>query len=271
MNIREVPQFGSNPELVRNQEQKERFIARKVVVKIGSSTITKDGDPLNRDFMDSIAVQVSELFRSGVEVALVSSGAVVCGRKILGGIETTTLDNQVAAVYGQPELIAQWKTSFSKYGVNIGQVLLTDQNLKNSKLVLERSLKRGVVIINANDAVNDEEMRQFAIFADNDRLAGYVANLINSDTLILLTDVEGVLDESGQLLEYVDRLEDIESAIQNSGTGIGGMWSKCLVAKQAARDGKRTIIANGRNHGAITRIARGHQVGTRFVQGYMVY
>lgn len=258
-------------ERIFTSKEKEQFVTRKLIVKIGSSTITKDGNPLNRDFMDSIAVQVSELFRSGVEVAIVSSGAVACGRKILGDIGTTILDNQVAAVYGQPELIAQWKIAFSKYDVNVGQELLTDQNLKNSKLVLENSLKRGVVIINANDAVNDEEMKQFAISADNDRVAGYVVNLVNADTLILLTDVEGVLDESGQLIDYVDKLEDIESVIQNSGTGIGGMWSKCLVAKQAARDGKRAVIANGRNGDVITRVARGQQVGTRFIQGYMIY
>lgn len=258
-------------ERILASKEKEQFVTRRLIVKIGSSTITKDGDPLNRDFMDNIAVQVSELFRRGVEVAIVSSGAVACGRKILGDIGTATLDNQVAAVYGQPELIAQWKIAFSKYGVNVGQELLTDYNLKNSKLVLENSLKRGVVIINANDAVNDEEMRQFAISADNDRLAGYVTNLVNADTLILLTDVEGVLDERGQLLDYVDRLEDIESVIQNSGTGIGGMWSKCVVAKQVAREGQRSIIANGRTSNVILRIARGENLGTRFVKGWMLY
>ena len=259
-----------NLEIV-NSKEREQFVSKRLIVKIGSSTIVKDGDPLNRDFMDNMARQISGLFRSGVEVVIVSSGAVACGRKILGDIGTTTLDNQVAAVYGQPELIAQWKASFSRYGVHVGQELLTDEHLNNNRKVLEDSLKRGVVIINANDPVNDLEMKQFRISADNDRLAGDVAGSIDADTLILLTDVDGVLNKKGELLTHVDRLEDVEDIIKDSGAGTGGMWSKCLVAKQAARDGRRSIIANGRSEDVILRAARGQNVGTRFIPGYMFY
>lgn len=245
-------------------KEKEQFVTKRLIVKIGSSTITEDGDPLNRDFMDNIAVQVSELLRGGVEVAIVSSGAVACGRKILGDIGATTLDNQVAAVYGQPALIAQWTIAFSKHGINVGQELLTDQNLKSSKLVLEKSLKRGVVIINANDAVNDEEMKQFAISADNDKLAGYVADLINADTLILLTDVDGVLDEGGKVMETIVSNENAEIVFRDkSAVGTGGMESKVEIAKEIANSGKIAFIANGKTPNVLLRIARGETLGTR--------
>ena len=253
----------------RKSKEQEQFVSRRMVVKIGSSTITRDGSPLNLEFMDGVAKQVSKLFESEVQVVIVSSGAVACGRKLLSelGLElgNTILDNQRAAVFGQPELIAQWKAAFKRYGVLAGQQLLVDDHLENGGKVLEASLSDGVVIINQNDAVSDTEMKQFLISADNDKLAEYVARFINADTLLLLTDVDGVLDENGEVLTHVDRVEDIEDLIKTSGQGTGGMWTKCIQAKQAARDGRRAIIANGREADVILRIARDENVGTRFI------
>lgn len=268
-------------ERVSSLKEREEFVSKRLVVKIGSSTITygvPDGEPLNRDFMDNIARQVSELSKTGVEVAIVSSGAVVSGKQILPELAgTTTFDNQVRAVFGQLRLIAGWEATFSKYGVKVGQMLLTDENLKNekqaenTKQVLEESLKHGVVIINANDPVNDAEMRQFAVSADNDKLAGCVARLIGADTLLLLTNVNGVLNEHRKLLPYLDRTEDATAIMKRSGSGTGGMSSKCGVAKQAAKAGIRSIIANGREQDIITKAAKGQAVGTKVIAGYAIY
>lgn len=194
MSTREVPQFGSNQEKPINQEQKERFIARRMVVKIGSSLISKDGDPLNREFMDDIARQSSRLFKSGVEVFIVSSGAVVGGDWLIRekGIDINQLFSvhlqslteeegkvfldRVRAFYGQAELMSAWREAFAHYGILAGQGLYEDKDLKktNTREVLESCCKIGVPIINANDAVSDFEMRQFALSADNDKLAGFI-------------------------------------------------------------------------------------------------
>lgn len=261
-------------ELRHRLKEREQFVSRRLVIKIGSSTITHgapDGEPLNRDFMDNIASQVSELSKAGVEVVIVSSGAVVSGKQILPELAgTTTFDNQVRAVFGQPELIAEWKAAFKKYGVKVGQMLLTDENLRNekqaenTKQVLKESLKHGVVIINANDPVNNAEMIQFAISADNDKLASHVARLIKADTLMLLTDVSGVLDDDEVLPYVAGKMDDKADLMQQNGSGTGGMSSKYTAASEAAEAGIgiRSIIANGRELFVILRAARGELVGT---------
>lgn len=291
MKDREGPQFRSNPELAIDKEQKERFITRRIVVKIGSSTITKDGDPLNRNFMDSIAFQSSQLFRSGVEVFIVSSGAVVSGDALIrrNGIDMNQLFssqlqnlsdeerevflNQVRAFYGQAELMSAWREAFARYGILAGQGLYEDKNLRSrtTREVLESACKIGVPVINANDAVSDFEMRQFEISADNDKLAGLIVRTVNADTLVLLTDVDGVLDETGKALSDVDRLEDIQELMKDTNSRPGGMWGKAMVAKTAAMEGRRSIIANGIEQDVLVQIARGRNLGTRFDKGWMLY
>lgn len=257
-----------------NAKEGEQFATRRIVIKIGTSTITAGKDRPDLEFMGDIARQAAELFRDGVEIVIVSSGAVASGKREDFQRRDIT-DKQVEAVYGQPRLMAKWIHVFETHGVeDVGQVLFTDIDLEkkadNAKEVLSRALQRGVVIINYNDAVADEEMQKVERSVDNDKLAGDVARLIDADTLLILTDVDGVLDQ-GELIPVVDRLEDIEDLINEGGTGTGGAWSKWVEAKNVARDGTRSIIANGRAKDTVLRVAKGQHVGTRFIQGYMLY
>lgn len=244
----------------------------RLVVKIGSSTITDNGRGLNRVFMRDIARQIAEIRSNGTEVAIVSSGAVVSGKLRIPLLGETIVEKQVAAMAGQSRLMSAWTDSFDEFQIETGQAVYTDSDLISAKHPLLRALKDMVVIINANDAVNDEEMRAFEIAADNDKLAGHIAELIDAKTFIILTDVAGVLDENNQRLPHVDRLEDIEELIKREHNGAGGMWSKVNVAKEAAKRGIRTVVADGREQDVLLRIMRGRgEIGTEFIPGYMLY
>lgn len=252
----------------------EQFATRRIVIKIGTSTITAGKDRPDLEFMGDIARQAAELHRDGVEVVIVSSGAVASGKREDFQRKDIT-DKQVEAVYGQPRLMAKWIHAFNIHGVeDVGQVLFTDIDLEkkadNAREVLSRALKRGVVVINYNDAVADEEMQKVEKSADNDKLAGSVAKLISADTLLILTDVDGVMDR-GELIPFVDRLEDIEDLAHEGGTGTGGAWSKWIEAKEVAKDDIRSIIANGRAENVILDAAKGQNIGTRFIAGHMFY
>lgn len=237
----------------------------RLVVKIGSSTITDNGKGLDRVFMKDIAHQVAEIRSGGTEVAIVTSGAVVSGKLRIPILTEAIMDKQVAAMVGQSRLMAAWTDAFDAFGVEIGQALYTDLDLKGASSPLLRALRDIVVVINANDAVNDGEMKAFEVAADNDKLAGHVTELIEAKTFIILTDVAGILDEQGRRIPYVDRLEDIEGLIKRGHGGTGGMWSKALVAKSAAARGVRSVIANGREQDVLLRIMQQRgEVGTEF-------
>lgn len=260
---------------IENQEQR-KFIARRMVVKIGTTTITGGQSRPDSLFMKEVARQTTELLNDGVEVVIVSSGAVASGKK--EGFERRDIaDKQVEAVFGQRKLMEQWSRAFEEHGIeDVGQQLYTDIDLHertaSARDVLTRALRRGVVIVNYNDGVSDEEMRKVERATDNDVLAQQVAALINADTLLFLTDTDGVLDENGATISSVDRLEDIQDLIRTGeGSGTGGPWSKWVQAKSAARDGRRAFISHGRGEDTILKIASGRHVGTRFVKGYMLY
>ncbi|MBI2028076.1 MAG: hypothetical protein HYT07_00570 [Candidatus Levybacteria bacterium] len=240
--------------------EQERFVTRRMVVKIGSSTITGNTENLDVNFMENIARQVSLLFNQGIEVMIVTSGAVISGKRGLGRVDTV-LDKQVAALYGQPELISEWRKTLNNNGVKkVGQLLVTDIDLRNVKTILSKSLHFGVVVVNANDPVNNYEMKQFLVSADNDRLAGFIAKEIDADTLLLLTDVDGVLDKSGKVINNFSTKEEIV-IFSASSLGTGGMSSKIQVAQEFIG---RAIIANGRSENVLLKVARGEEVGTQF-------
>ncbi len=185
---------------IENKEQR-KFIARRMVVKIGTTTITGGQSRPDSLFMKEVARQTTELLNDGVEVVIVSSGAVASGKK--EGFERRDIaDKQVEAVFGQRKLMEQWSRAFEEHGIeDVGQQLYTDIDLHertaSARDVLTRALRRGVVIVNYNDGVSDEEMRKVERATDNDVLAQQVAALINADTLLFLTDTDGVLDENG--------------------------------------------------------------------------
>ncbi len=251
----------------------ERKEQKRLTVKIGSSTITNGGTNLDKLFMNDIARQVAIIRRDfKYQVAIVSSGAIASGRILVPELGQDMTDTQVAAMYGQQELVFAWSDAFRGFNIRTGQGLYVDEDLDQVNRPLLRALQFGVAIINANDAVNDQEIRQLSIAADNDKLAGFVAKAVKADILVFLTDVDGVLDENGQALPFVDRIEDVEDLIRGkSDLGTGGMWSKVCEAKSIAREGIKTVIANARAEDILLKIVQGQTVGTRFLPGYMLY
>jgi len=244
--------------------EQEQFASRSIVVKIGSSTITRGAtkeSPLNVDLIDDIARQCSQLYKNGVDVVIVSSGAVACGRHLLSIDEDDIRDKQVEAVYGQPTLISTWVNAFRKHGVVAGQALITENDLEEAKKVLPKSLKSGVVIVNRNDAVSTDEMEAFLRLADNDYNTQEVAEIIDADTVLLLTDVDGVLDSNNQLIENSSSIDGETRFFQSSDIGTGGMVTKVRVCKDLSEKGKRCVIANGSRMDVVLDVARGKTLG----------
>ena len=244
--------------------ESEQFISKRMIIKIGSSSITKNGDPLNLEFMSNIAQQCAQLYKAGVEIAIVSSGAVATGKKILQTTENDIIHDQVAAIYGQSILMDAWKDVFGKENINVGQVLISEDDLSKPNTPLVEGLKHGIQIINANDAVNDIEMKAYFLSSDNDKLAGHVAKFIQADTLLLLTDVDGVLDKNGIAISELHPGQEL-NLTGKSDAGTGGMVSKVAVGFESSQHNIRTIIANAYEQDVILKVAREKKIGTKFV------
>lgn len=261
-----------NKETLFYQEKKEadRSIPNRIVVKIGTTTITEGGNPLNTAFMSDIARQTSKLVYAGRQVPIVSSGAVDLGRKIDSDIPVGSDGDREAALYGQPLLMAEWIKAFKPFNVIAGQCLFTENDLHEGSALLKQSIVRKkrrpcVHIINANDAVNRYEIDRIPESADNDKLAKRIATDIKADLLLLLSDVNGVKDKSGNTIETIRADENIEErVIFTRSSRPSGMKSKCESAQEAARQNIRTVIANGREKNILLRIARGERIGTSF-------
>ncbi|OGK52129.1 hypothetical protein A2966_01620 [Candidatus Roizmanbacteria bacterium RIFCSPLOWO2_01_FULL_41_22] len=250
-----------NAERQPRSPEQEHFATRRLVVKIGSNAITEGStkeNPLNTELIGEIARQCSHLYKNGVEVVIVSSGAVACRRNLLSIEEHDIRDRQVEAIYGQPTLIGTWVEAFRKYGVIAGQALITENDLDEAKKVLRKSLKSGVVIVNWNDAVNTDEMRAFMRLADNDNSAAEVADAIEADTLLIVTDVEGVLDSSGILIEDGSSINKDNAFFRGSDKGTGGMSTKVEVLKDSTTRGIKGVIAGAKRQDFILEIAKGN-------------
>ncbi|PIY94183.1 MAG: hypothetical protein COY68_03515 [Candidatus Levybacteria bacterium CG_4_10_14_0_8_um_filter_35_23] len=235
----------------------------RIVIKIGSSTITEGGtaeQPLNLTLINNIAEQCSDLFKRGVQVAIVSSGAVASGKNLLGTAENTIRDRQVEAVFGQPALIYAWIKAFRYQGVIAGQMLLTENDLKTPPEALKKALEEGIVIINANDAISDREMKQLLISADNDKLAGFVAGAIGADTLVILTDVEGVKNTQGCIIQDGLLIDGRVIFDSKSKDGTDGMESKVKVLKRLAKNGIKGVIAAAKGD-IVLDVVRGTATG----------
>lgn len=244
----------------------ERFVSRRMVIKIGTSSITKDGSPLNLAFMDDIARQVSVLFKAGVKVAIISSGAVDSGRKVVPK-RKGMVSKQTAAMYGQPKLIYAWIEELERYGISAAEVLLTKRALKKSKAPFLEGMKYGIPIGNENDVVNNKELKKLLVYGDNDKLASRVARkLVKADTLLLLTDTDGVLDRKGNVIHTLDKSGRKRVLFDGkSMKGSGGMETKVKAGHKAARKGIRTVIANAYETDVVLKVARGDKIGTRLV------
>jgi glutamate 5-kinase len=253
--------------------------ARRLVVKVGSALVTNNGNGLDLAAIDAWARQIGVLRSQGKEVVLVSSGAVACGVQRLGwGRRPKTVhEKQAAAAVGQAGLVEAYEAAFSKYGLHTAQILLTHDDLAdrkrylNARSTLTTLLGLGVVpIINENDTVITDEIK----FGDNDTLGALVANLIEAAALIILTDQPGLFtadprkDPQATLIqEAVAGDEALEAMAGGAGSrvGTGGMITKVIAAKRAARSGAHTVIASGREVDPILRLAAGETVGTLLV------
>jgi glutamate 5-kinase len=243
--------------------------ARRVVVKIGSRLVAES--PAARPA--AIADQVAELHKRGVEVVIVSSGAIALGVRALGLAQRPheLPQLQAAAAVGQNRLMQQWQHAFAAHERVIGQVLLTHDDMGDRRRFLSarhtlRALldKQVVPIINENDTVATEEIK----FGDNDALAALVVNLVSADLLIILTDVEGVRGADGVRMPIVRDI-DREAAPVAGGSakgspGSGGMASKVGSARIVTRTGIPAVVAPGRQPGVLVDVLAGADVGTLF-------
>jgi len=253
--------------------------AKRIVVKVGSTLVTNQGRGVDHVAVERWAEQVAALRRSGREIVLVSSGAIAEGMQRLGWAErpASIHELQAAAAVGQMGLVQTYETAFSRFGLHTAQVLLTHEDLAdrrrylNARSTLFTLISLGVIpIINENDTVTTDEIR----LGDNDTLGALVTNLIEADVLVLLTDQPGLFtgdprrDSAATLLSSV-RAGDpaLETMAGGSGSalGRGGMLTKVLAAKRAARSGASTVIADGREEQVLTRLAAGEAIGTHLV------
>jgi glutamate 5-kinase len=250
----------------------------RIVVKLGTSTLTGGENNLSGPRLVDLARQVSALQAEGAQVVMVSSGAIAAGREALGfpALPKHLPAKQMLAAVGQPRLMAKYAQYFAIYGTRTAQVLLTRADLAdrrrflNARNTLEALLRQGVIaVVNENDTVATEEIR----FGDNDNLSAQVANLIEADLLVLLTDQEGLytadprVDGQAQLIHRVGPEPFAQSLWQaaggtSSGLGTGGMMTKLQAADLARHGGTTVVIARGSEPNVLLRLAAGESIGT---------
>ncbi len=246
------------------------------VIKIGSALLTNDGAGLNKENIKIWVEQIVTLRKAGLEVVLVSSGAVAEGMSRLGINERPTAvhELQAAAAVGQMGLVQAYESEFSHYGLHTAQVLLTHDDLSNRQRYLNaRSTIRSLLdlnvipVINENDTVVTDEIR----FGDNDTLAALVANLIEADHLIILTDQDGLFDKNprnntdAKIIQQANVSDTVlDAMVESTGGkfGSGGMLTKLRAARLAARSGTNTVIAGGRDANNLTRIYAADNIGS---------
>lgn len=254
---------------------------RRAVVKVGSSSITTPSGELDQGAINALAAQVVLVRERGGEVVLVSSGAIAAGLGPLGLADARPRDAetlQAVSAVGQSRLMAAWDQAFAGHGVLAGQVLLAPLDFGHraqyvhARQTIERLLSLGVVpVVNENDAVADDEIR----FGDNDRLAALVANLVEADLLVLLSDIEGLFtadprrDSDAALISEVAELDELVGRVEVGGPGTergsGGMVSKLAAVRIATTGGREAVIASAARPGVLADALAGvPDVGTRF-------
>jgi glutamate 5-kinase len=252
---------------------------KRLVVKVGSTLVTNNGRGIDHAAVGRWAAEIAALRRAGREIVLVSSGAIAEGMQRLGWTVRPKAihELQAAAAVGQMGLVQAYEAAFTQFGLHTAQILLTHEDLAdrrrylNARTTLRTLLALDVIpIVNENDTVTTDEIR----VGDNDTLGALVTNLIEADVLILLTDQRGLYtadprrDPGARFLAEV-RAGDpaLEAMAGGAGStlGSGGMLTKVLAAKRAARSGAGTVIASGREENVLTRLAAGEAIGTQFV------
>ncbi len=253
----------------------------RIVVKVGTSSITQGGDSASRDFMDSVADQVKRMRDAGKEVLIVTSGAIGIGLKTM---KVKPKPNEIpikqaAASVGQGILMQKWNDSFQKHGINVGQILITMDDYSNRDTVLNLNntidalLAHSVVpIFNENDSICVKEIG--AVFGDNDTLSAVIASRTDSDLLIILSDVDGLYTKNPKLYpdaEIIHTVPELTREIESmagdptSGVGTGGMRTKIRAASICKDAGCRMVIASSAVPDVLVRVADGEEIGTIFI------
>ena len=255
---------------------------RRIVIKIGSQVLSRDNGALDITRMSALVDQVESLRRQGIEVILVSSGAVASGRSLLAG-KVARLDSveqrQLFSAVGQAVLINRYSDLFKAHGIVCGQVLTTKESFAdrkhylNQKSCMEVMLENGILpIVNENDTISVTEL----MFTDNDELSGLIATMMGAQLLIMLSNVDGIFNgdpqQGGQLIGRIEAGEDFTRCISasKSSFGRGGMRTKYRIAAKVAEEGIGVVIANGKKDGIVTDIIAALQAsaplpGTLFV------
>ena len=262
---------------IPSQAQVRRSVAQAqtMVVKVGSSSLTRSSGHLDAAKLEALVASVAANVLSGARIVLVSSGAIAAGFGPLGFAERPrdVATQQAAASVGQGLLMARYETAFARYGIRVGQILITAEDTiraaqyRNARRTLERLLDLGVVpIVNENDALASNEIR----FGDNDRLSALVANIVRADALVLLTDVDALYTAPpsrpdarriGYVPDVIATLRDVTVGGSTSGVGTGGMVTKLEAARIAAVSGVPVVLTSAANAGPAMM---GDPVGTVF-------
>ena len=273
--------FDQNPRQIPINLGPEGLLYRRIVVKAGTSVLTGGADRLDPNILAELVRQIAELRRWNAEVVLVTSGAIAAGREVLGH----SLDRrdvpfrQVLAAIGQGRLLNSYDRLFSEYDVRIAQALLTWNDLAdrqrylNIRGTLMALLEIGVVpVLNENDVVAVDEIG--GNFGDNDRLSALVANLVDADLLLTLTDIDGLytadphVDPQATLIPRVERVDSTIEGLASkhlSPTSRGGMATKLEAARQVTTSGITMVMCRGDAPNVLLRVACGEEVGTLFV------
>jgi glutamate 5-kinase len=266
------------------QSEKNKTAAmpyQRIVVKLGTRLLTGGGRHLNLEVMAGLVTQVARLRERGVDEVLVSSGAIASGRQRLGLAKAVkgVPHKQVLAAVGQGRLMNVYEQLFGWFNITVAQALLTRADLANragylnARNTLLALMDLGVIaVVNENDVVSIDEIKE-AKFGDNDNLSAMVANLVDADLLMILTDIDGLYtadparDDRAKLIPRVDRIDAsvLKMAAAASGDlGTGGMVTKIEAARLATSSGVSVVIANGREPDVILRLAAGEAIGTHF-------
>lgn len=257
--------------------------AKRIVVKVGTSTLTYDNGNINLGRIEKLTRILSDIVNAGKEVTLVSSGAIGVGVNKLKLKEkpSSIREKQAVAAVGQCELMHIYSKLFGEYSHIVGQVLLTrdvieDDHVRNNVCnTFETLLENNIIpIVNENDTVSIDEIENIVRFGDNDNLSAIVASLINADLLIILSDIDGFYDsdprsnDDAKLLSIVTEITpELEECAGGAGSnlGTGGMITKLAAAKTATTAGVDMILANGSEPYIIRDILNGENIGTMFV------
>lgn len=250
----------------------------RVVIKVGTNVMTNRDNRIVGPVLQELVRQIAEIYERGIMPILVSSGSAIAGKEILGDCaqKDPSIRRQIFSSVGQPRMMRHYYSLFNNYGMRCAQVLATKRDFapgkhrENMVKCYEGLLAEGIVpIANEDDAVS----LTMSMFSDNDELASLVAELTQADTLILLTDTDGLYtghpdDDDSEKLNEVHPEEPVEQYVQESskaeGEGRGGMKSKLKIAKASAKKDITTYIADGKRKNVIVDILDGRKIGTKF-------